>query len=453
MISAAPKLCREETVINRPIHYLGSKLRILEQIQEILDEVDPTKGAVCDLFAGSGTVSKFLAAGRPVMAADIQEYSKVISEALLLPIEFQINVDEFMGLCRESNHSKKLFSIFKDLLDYERKCIYNASNLKVDGLYEIVDNGSIITFEIQGNNDLSVQLKMIFNELKKELGKTNWIKQPQAMLTRYYGGLYFSYHQAVCMDAILEQVFLMKGKQKNVCLAALLSTASEIVNTVGKQFAQPLKVKDSSGKYKLSLCKKMIDDRELDVFVIFEKWLINYLNIEKSRFENSILKMNYVEVLESLKNKNIKAIYADPPYTRYHYSRYYHVLESICLRDNPKLSTTFPNGNGGISRGIYRKDRYQSVFCIKTQAEPAFERLFQKTKELDVPLILSYSPFDPSQAVTPRLQTIDQLVIKAKEYFCDVSIISPGTFTHSKLNCVEKNFNSNHEAELLIICR
>ena len=157
--------------------------------------------------------------------------------------------------------------------------------------------------------------------------------------------------------------------------------------------------------------------------------------------------------MDKLKEYDVSAIYADPPYTRYHYSRYYHVLETICLRDNPEVSTTFPNGKGGFSRAIYRKDRHQSPFCIKSQAEEAFDLLFQKTKDLGVPLILSYSPFDASKAVTPRLQTIDQLVEKAKEYFEEVSVISPGEFTHSKLNSTEKNFEANHEAELLIVCR
>ena len=146
-------------------------------------------------------------------------------------------------------------------------------------------------------------------------------------------------------------------------------------------------------------------------------------------------------------------VYADPPYTRYHYSRYYHVLETICLRDNPNVTTTFPNGTGGISRAIYREGRHQSPFCIKSQAERAFDNMFGKVKELGVPLVLSYSPFNPSQAVTPRLQTVEQLIKKAQVYFSDVSTISPGEFTHSKLNCTDKNFKANHEAEILILCR
>lgn len=163
--------------------------------------------------------------------------------------------------------------------------------------------------------------------------------------------------------------------------------------------------------------------------------------------------MDYAEALKMLKGSNVKVIYADPPYTRYHYSRYYHVLETICLRDNPTVSSTFPNGAGGISRAIYRSERHQSPFCIKSQAESAFELLFQGAKELDVPLVLSYSPFDSSKAVTPRLRTMNQLIDMAHRYYDNVEVLSPGTFTHSKLNSTDNNFESNNEAEKLIICR
>ena len=128
------------------------------------------------------------------------------------------------------------------------------------------------------------------------------------------------------------------------------------------------------------------------------------------------------------------------------------MLETICLRDNPIITTTFPNGKGGISRAIYREGRHQSPFCIKSQADDAFEQMFKEVKELNVPLILSYSPFDASKAVTPRLRTIDQLIDMAKRYYSNVQIKSPGAFTHSKLNSSDRNLETNHEAELLIIC-
>ncbi|HGF7657952.1 TPA: DNA adenine methylase, partial [Enterococcus faecium] len=46
--------------IFRPIHYLGSKLRMIDHLEQIIDEVDPSKGRVYDLFSGSGTVSAYL---------------------------------------------------------------------------------------------------------------------------------------------------------------------------------------------------------------------------------------------------------------------------------------------------------------------------------------------------------------------------------------------------------
>src|SRR4051812_8491921 len=73
----------------RPIHYLGSKLRLVDVIREQLAELDPSLGPVCDLFAGSGTVSLALSADRSVVAADIQEYSRVLCTALLQPAHLE----------------------------------------------------------------------------------------------------------------------------------------------------------------------------------------------------------------------------------------------------------------------------------------------------------------------------------------------------------------------------
>ena len=90
---------------------------------------------------------------------------------------------------------------------------------------------------------------------------------------------------------------------------------------------------------------------------------------------------------------------------------------------------------------------------VQCREEKAFDELFKKVKEVGVPLVLSYSPFDASKAVTPRLQSIDQLIEKAKMYFKTVTIMSPGEFTHSKLNSTEKNHEANLEAEILILCK
>ncbi len=447
------RMSKEEQNAVRPIHYLGSKLRMLETIKEALDIVDPNERCVCDLFSGSGTVARYLSSYRDVIASDIQNYSSVLCEATMSFLQTKDSADSLMTEIEHTDVRSDLLDIYGDLVIYEEKCMAMASNGDISGLYEIIEKGSIYIFLNGPFSDYTDELKNKLQGCKDIAEKKGWQVSPDSIITRYYGGLYFSYRQALEMDCIEHCVFEKSGLLRTKMLAALLSTASEVVNTVGKQFAQPLKVRDSKGQYKESLRKKILEDRGQNVYEIYRKWLEYYMNVGEINHIHQVICDDYKNVLGRLKQNEVGVVYADPPYTRYHYSRYYHVLETICLRDNPIVTTTFPNGTGGISRAIYREGRHQSPFCIKSQAEKAFDELFKGVKELDVPLVLSYSPFDPSQAVTPRLQTIDQLIGKARTYFTSVETMSPGEFTHSKLNSVDKNFESNHEAEMLIICK
>jgi adenine-specific DNA methylase len=164
-----------------------------------------------------------------------------------------------------------------------------------------------------------------------------------------------------------------------------------------------------------------------------------------------IIRNDYEVALENLKGE-VSVIYADPPYTRDHYSRYYHVLETLCLRDNPIVSTTLVNGEEQISRGIYRIDRYQSEFCIKSKAPKAFSKLFYMVKQLQVPLVLSYSPYERSSGARPRLMTIEEIVDLARQYFKQVEVLKAGRIAHSKLTNSDKIVDTSYDAEVLITC-
>ena len=56
----------------------------------------------------------------------------------------------------------------------------------------------------------------------------------------------------------------------------MLSTASDLVNTVGKQFAQPIRPRDKNNKPKGQVVNQMQKDRTLDVVQNFEKWIEKY---------------------------------------------------------------------------------------------------------------------------------------------------------------------------------
>ncbi len=436
----------------RPIHYLGSKLRILDFIQNAIDEIDPTCGRVCDLFAGSGTVSTYLSKNRPVTSVDIQEYSRVLCSALLKPSSYSNEIGCFIDTCKNSNSYNRLMWCSQPLVEYEKFCMRQALEGNPLPLCELLENGSIIGYEQDSVEDCSADLQDALECTVSRIASSG-LTGPESLVLRYFGGLYFSYLQAVQLDILLGEISNLQQEHKNTFLAALLSTTSDIVNTVGKQFAQPLKPRNSDGSPKKNIAHRSQKDRAYDVFDVFEKWLNLYLSQDKPKYEHHAYKMDYSDALDELVHSNVKVVYADPPYTRYHYSRYYHVLETICLRDNPLISKTCLSGKDRISRGVYRIDRHQSPFSIKSQATEAFEILFQKVNRLNASLVLSYSPFDETKKSTPRVNTVESLEKLARRYFTNVERMSVGQFSHSKLNQTDKNFDKSYNAELLIICR
>lgn len=445
----------EPSEIFRPIHYLGSKLRILDFIGETINSIDPSLGTVCDLFSGSATVSQYLSNSRRVISIDIQEYSRVLCSALLFPCLVPFTAEYFIEKVKTSDHYKYLLNIFSPLLSYEKLALDAAATGNIEKLYDIIENGSIITTEINKITNANDDLSKILLKIVEITNKEGLQVDSRAMVIRYFGGLYFSYEQALCIDAALKTVFQYSkngSRLRDILMASVISATSDIVNTIGKQFAQPLQIRDSHGKFKRNLLSKILNDRSESFVSKLTYWIHKYSENSTEIQGHEVIKADYRLALQQLKSKDISIVYADPPYTRYHYSRYYHVLETICLRDIPEISTTFANGTD-ISRGIYRKDRHQSPFSIKSKASRAFEELFSNVADLKVPLVLSYSPFSRNQPATPRMQDIEQLVVKAKQYYKEVEVLSPGYFTHSKLNAVRKNFGTDNEAELLLVCR
>ncbi len=157
-----------------------------------------------------------------------------------------------------------------------------------------------------------------------------------------------------------------------------------------------------------------------------------------------VIRGDYRDVLDGL--SDVGVIYADPPYTRDHYSRFYHVLETLCLRDDPQVSTTFEAGP--TSRGLYRSERHQSPFCIKSQAPGAFAELFAKAR--GVPLLLSYSPFVKDGH--PRMMSIDAIAVLARQHYRAVEVVNAG-LTHSKLNKSERHKDALRDGEVFLRCR
>ena len=436
----------------RPIHYLGSKLRLIDAIREAVDEVAPAGQTVCDLFAGSGTVSQALSGTRNVIAVDIQEYSRVLCSALLAPAPADVvNATEFLVGATASEHAQHLAWAIEPLVNHETKVQAAAASGDVAPLCNLLERGSLVVYERNGQNIDDKALLLAMREANTRLRKFGLDETAGTLATRYFGGVYFSYRQAADLDVLGEQIAALPSNQRDIFLAALLSTASETVNTVGNQFAQPIRPRSSDGRPKPSLSRKVCRDRAVCVMNVYERWLRRYFATPRTNGTHEVVRANYHEALQQL-DRRVDVVYADPPYTRDHYSRYYHVLETLCLRDNPDLSTVRIGGKNQISRGIYRLDRYQSPFCIKSQAPKAFATLFSDVRRMGVPLVLSYSPYDCEAGARPRLMTIEQILSLAQEHFDYVTVRPAASIAHSKFNNATKNKAMSYEAEVLMVC-
>lgn len=438
----------------KTVHYLGSKVRMLPLIKEYIDDLNSTNGRVCDLFCGSGVVSEFLLQQYDILASDIQNYSNVYCKARLTGGIPGIDIKQIESDIQNLPTRKNNMDCYKTLLEYENKCMKDLTDGHLEPMYEIIEKGSLYAYIGKYDyieSDLSPELEKVFFEVKNRIETEP--ESVDSVITRYYGGLYFSFKQAIDIDAIATYAFLQEEPMKSKLLAALMGATTDVVNTIGKQFAQPLKVRNSDGTLKKNLSKKIKTDREIDIFEKFETWMQYYAERPQNNHDFKVVCDDYINVLKKLYPGDVEVIYADPPYTRYHYSRYYHILETLCLHDVPKISTTFPNGKGGLSRAIYRDDRHQSPFCIKSKAPKAFDELFKYAKKAQTSIVLSYSPFDEKSGATPRLMSIDEILAIARKYYNNVEVVSPGQFMHSRFNKQDNNYEINYEAERLIICR
>jgi hypothetical protein len=224
------------------------------------------------------------------------------------------------------------------------------------------------------------------------------------------------------------------------------------VNTVGKHFAQPLRPRHKDGSIKRTLHGQVSRDRSKSTLDVFSEQLSRFRILEPTPFEHQSIRSDFADHLLSERFSG-ELVYADPPYTRDHYSRFYHVLETLALRDDPEISTNTAHGRTVPSRGGYRRDRHQSPFCVRSEAPGAFDALLGAVAAKGSQLVMSYSPYSAENGAHPRVMTMDAVIDLARRHFRWVDATSVGTFSHSRLNRSGLNKEISYDAEHLLICR
>lgn len=422
----------------RPIHYMGNKSRYLDAIDAAIAEVAGPGVAACDLFAGTSVVTRRLAKSRPVISSDVQAYSSVLARAGTRPRAFTAQELSFMlNLARDWQAGVE--DELKDLLQVEDQALRVASN-DPTAIADIVENGSLMVLG-RGADQLRFAKEAAVAALDTD----------EATITRYYGGVYYSYRQSIAIDAIRLAVrSVSDGERDATAMAALLGVASDLVSTVGSHFAQPVQPRTAGGALKRNWIRPLLRGREALALPAYEEWLAKYAALSPTEFPCEVVQGDYRSTLEGL-GSEVGVIYADPPYTRDHYSRFYHVLETIALDDDPGV--TKARGSSQPSRGLYREARHQSPFSVRSQVTSAFRELFANANRLDVPIVLSYSPMSAGTKARPetRLMSIDGLTQMASDYFKEVRTVIVESSAHSRFNRASISADALQEAEVLIL--
>jgi adenine-specific DNA methylase len=277
---------------------------------------------------------------------------------------------------------------------------------------------------------------------------------PNTVITRFYGGTYFTWAQAIDLDALLAQIHEIDPPVRDALLASAFGAASEAVNTIGKHFAQPIRLRDTNGGLKRHLVAQTLRDRAVSILDSFETWQTRLARKILARGRHRAIRADFRDALAD-KGIEFDTVYADPPYTRDHYSRFYHILETMALHDEPPVSTTAIRSPGKqrLSHGLYRSDRHQSPFCIKSLVEGAFEELSKLVAMRDVPMVLSYSPYGSQTGNRPRLLTVERVAQILRGHFSNVQVESIAGSAHNKFNRDDRNAVVDYPAEMLLVCK
>jgi adenine-specific DNA-methyltransferase len=433
----------------RPVQYLGSKARLLDAIQNAVDEVDASRGPMLDLFSGSGVVAAQLARTRAVTAVDIQEYARVLASALLAPARLTPLAARRLEMEADNLFAELAETAIAPVLRCEDSAAQALDRGDPEALCQIVEDGSLAAFQL-GQGPSEGSLASALDAASSGLDNCG----TALTITRYYGGVYYSYAQALRIDCLLEVARSFSAEeQRDTLLAAVLGAASDCVTSVGNHFAQPVRPRDKHRNPKTSALRAVVRRRERKIAAIFADRLERYRRTPGAAHQATAVRSDYRSFLEAHRVP-VAVAYADPPYTRDHYSRFYHVLETMARGDEPEISMVTTGGGVSLSRGLYRRERHQSPFCIRSEAKDAFRSLFSRVRLLEAPLVLSYSRYISGTAARPqpRLLTIPQVVEVAAETFSEVRIRSAGQLRHSKFNANHLNGGIDQEPELLLIC-
>jgi adenine-specific DNA-methyltransferase len=299
--------------------YMGTKRQIADEVAGVISST--RRGPLLDLFAGISAVGSSVGPERQVWCNDVQHFAHTLATSIFTSREgprLTPATIERVQYYADKNR-RKVSDGVKELMDKEARYLSQRSADKSSAL---ADN--LVKASVSPNN-----------YRLRRLHRTSCASRPYRLFTCTYAGGYLGLKQAVDLDSVRYAIDLMltnreiEIEQHRWLLLGLCRSLTKVAHTTG-HFAQYLAIKENT-------YRRFVARRRRDVFV---EWVnaIRDMSPEGSavwRRRNRTFRMDALELLHALpiRKGQPAVVYADPPYTRDHYSRYYHLLETLVLYD------------------------------------------------------------------------------------------------------------------------
>ena len=197
-----------------------------------------------------------------------------------------------------------------------------------------------------------------------------WCAVKRWPMTKSYGGYYFSSLQAVWLDA-LRRTLPKREPERTVALAALICTASKCAAAPGHT-AQPFQPTRTAKLFLAEAWNKSIVDLCKDVFFVISDQHAKVLGAAAVADAN--------EAAKSITNEDL--VFIDPPYSGVHYSRFYHVLETLARGHCSNVS--------GAGRYPMPRERPWSKYSVQSESAAALDELFETISSRGAKVIVTF---------------------------------------------------------------
>ena len=344
-----------------PIRYMGTKRHIANRVRRLVIDLEP-RGRIVDLFSGMGCVAESLAGIRPVTTNDAHEFTAALARARFTQTQRQLTPSEAISAVRGP------YRAHLATLRVQHRADLQAEGRALDGPRE--ELAAYMARAQHVGNDSKAALAA--RRASSASGPDHY-----RLSTLYFSAGYFGLRQSLEIDALRYSIDSVD--QEAGCgdwlVAAWLAAAATMTNAPGHtaQFLKP--TTDHAAARIRRYWRRSVWDEFQDRLVTLKP-----VGTKAWRRSNRVEVSDALALLKRGGLARVAAVYADPPYTKDQYSRYYHVYETLYRYDYP----------GSAGEGRVRPDRFTTGFCLRSGVEAAFTELFDSVADLGVPLILSY---------------------------------------------------------------